>query len=284
MQFSLDPAAKKALSLRKDAVFRLLVLMMVLLGWLASMGAAGLAMFESVYSQWQLAQKNHVSVYLMPDSPPEDIGKLEEELLSLEGVRETKTLSQESVRQLVAPYIGERTALPLPKILDIRVDAGLNRLAFEQAVYNVFPQAEIEDARDMLGRVAEGVRFVQLGALAIAFVAFVVLAFLVSYTVRSGLQAQQQALNILQYVGATNGFIKKLVMQQVWGRAFVGGLLAAGLSVGCIFLLRWLQPAVDVYMTSQVWLAALLLPLLLVGVVMLAAYRGVSAGLRREGA
>ena len=284
MHLSLDPAAKKALSLRKDAVFRLLVLMMVLLGWLASMGAAGLAVFESVYSQWQLAQKNHVSVYLMPDSPPEDIRKLEEELHSLAGVKNIQALSQESVRQLVAPYIGKRTALPLPKILDVRVDDNLNRLAFEQEVYKIFPQAEIEDARDMLQRVSEGVRFVQLGALAIAVVAFVVLAFLVSYTVRSGLQAQQQALNILQYVGATNSFIKTLVMQQVWGRAFVGGLLAAGLSAVCLFALMWLQPGLEVYMNASVWVAALALPLLLVAVVMLAAYRGVSQGLRRVGA
>mgnify|MGYP006270466857 CR=1 FL=1 len=284
MNLSLDPAAKKALSLRKDAVFRLLVLMMVLLGWLASMGAAGLAMFESVYSQWQLAQKNHVSIYLMPDSPPEEIRQLEEELLALEGVSDITPLSQENVRQLVAPYIGDRTALPLPKILDVRVSLLLNRLAFEEEVYQTFPQAEIEDAREMLQRVSEGVRFVQVGAIAIALVAFVVLAFLVSFTVRSGLKAQQQALNIMQYIGATNQFVTTLVLQQVWGRAFVGGLMAAGLSVICLLTLQWLQPGVEAYMTPMVWGAALALPLLLVLVVMLAACRGVSKGLKETGA
>lgn len=284
MQISLDPAAKKALSLRKDAVFRLLVLMMVLLGWLASMGAAGLAMFESVYSQWQLAQKNHVSIYLMPDSAPEKITRLEESLLTLKGVKRITPLSQEKVRELVAPYIGDRTALPLPKILDVRVTDKVNRLAFEQEVSAIFPKAEIEDARAMLQRVSEGVRFVQIGALAIALVAFVVLAFLVSFTVRSGLKAQQQALNIMQYIGATNKFITSLVLQQVWGRAFVGGLLAAALSVACILLLQWLQPGVDAYITPTVWGAAMALPLLLVLVVMLAAYRGVSRGLKETGA
>lgn len=284
MAFHLDPAAKKALSLRKDAVFRLLVLMMVLLGWLASMGAAGLAMFESVYSQWQLAQKNHVSVYLMPDSPPEKINQLKERLTALEGVTKITPMNQESVRQLVAPYIGARTALPLPKILDVRVTDTLSRLAFEEAVYQTFPQAEIEDARAMLQRVSEGVRFVQAGALAIAVVAFVVLAFLVSYTVRSGLRAQQQALNIMQYIGATRGFVTRLVLQQVWGRAFVGGVLAAGLSVLCLLALLWLRPEVAVYINNTVWGAALGLPLLLVLVVMLAALRGVSRGLRQEGA
>lgn len=280
MMFSLDPAAKKALSLRKDAVFRLLVMMMVLLGWLASMGAAGFAMFESVYSQWQLAQKNHVSIYLMPDSPPEKMRQMEENLMALEGVVQIIPLSQEDVRALVAPYVGERTALPLPKILDVHVNATLNRLAFEEAVYKALPQAEIEDARAMLAQVSEGVRYIQVGASAIALVAFVVLAFLVSYTVSSGLKGQRQALNIMQYIGAKNSLVTRLVLQQVWGRAFVGSFLAAGLSALTLMALVWLQPNLDSYMTPQVWVSALVLPFLLMVVVMLAAYRGVTRGLK----
>mgnify|MGYP006429512679 CR=1 FL=1 len=284
MRFSLDPAAKKALSLRKDAVFRLLVLMMMLLGWLASMGAAGLVMFESVYSQWQLAQKNHVSIYLMPDSPPEDIRLMRENLMALEGVKGITPLNQEDVRALVAPYVGARTALPLPKILDAHVASSLSHVAFEEEVYQLFSEAEIEDGRAMLQRVSHWVRTIQGVATAIALVAFVVLAFLVAYTVQSGLKAQQQALNILQYIGARNRFVTRLVLQQVGGRALAGGALAAGLSAGCLGVLQQLQPAVGTFITPQVWQATLVLPLFLVGVVMLAAYVGVRRGLKATGA
>ena len=52
MKFRIDPSAQKALSLGKDAVFRLLVLMMILLGWLSAMGTSALFSLEEVYHQW----------------------------------------------------------------------------------------------------------------------------------------------------------------------------------------------------------------------------------------
>ena len=274
MFFSIDPAAKKALSLKKDAVFRLLVLMMILLGWLSSMAAAGFSLSGALYDAWHLNQKNHVSIYLMPDSKPQKIQTLEKALLAQKGVLAVETLNQKEVKELVAPYLGVQTSLPLPKILDVRVvQADLDLL--RTSVLETFPQAEVEDGRQMLARIADGVWLVQLGALLMAVIAFLILTLLVAFTVRSGLRAQQRALNVLQYIGATEKFLTQLVLQQVWYRAFFGGGLAVCIAMVTLALLKVLLPDVGAYFTLGVWGAAFLMPALLVLVVMAAAFTGV---------
>ena len=272
MKFRIDPSAQKALSLGKDAVFRLLVLMMILLGWLSAMGTSALLSLEEVYNQWQLSQKSHISVYLMPDTSPRQVQTLEEALIIIPGVKDMRVLSQSVVRDLVAPYLGYDTTLPMPKILDVQVDPRLDRDVFDARVKELFPLAEVDDARSMLQTVAESVRFVQAGAFIAATAVFTVLALLVALTVRSGLRAQQHALNILQYVGATNAFLKGLILRQVFVRAALGMFGAVLMSAATIAVLHVFYAPLVPYLTSKVWAAALGAPMLLMLVVMLAAY------------
>lgn len=282
MKFRIDPSAQKALSLGKDAVFRLLVLMMILLGWLSAMGTSALFSLEEVYHQWQLSQKSHISVYLMPDSTPQQIRTLEEALIIIPGVHDLQPLSQSVVRELIAPYLGYDTNLPMPKILDVEVDQSLNRDVFDVRVKELFPMAEVDDARAMLETVAESVRFVQAGAFLAAAAVFMVLASLVALTVRSGLRAQQHALNILQYVGATNAFLKGLILRQVFARAAIGMCGAIIMSAASLAVLNVFYAPLVPYVTSKVWMAAIGAPMLLMLVVMVAAYWSAGATLTAD--
>ena len=267
----MDPSARKALSLEKDVVFRLLVLMMIMLGWLAGMGAAGLLGLQQVYQQWQLTQKSHVSVYLMPDSPPQQIVVLREALQQLPGVGEIQLLDQDSTRSLVQPYLGENSPLPLPKILDVRVDSPFDRTVFDSRVKEIFPLAEVDDARGMLQAVSKGVRFVQSVAVGVGLVVFIVLALLVVLTVRAGLRAKRSAMAVLQYIGATDGFMTTLVTRQVLWRGVAGALGAALLGMLTLLLLQHFQAGLAPYMTVQVWCGTAAVPVLLLGVVYLSA-------------
>lgn len=278
-----DASAHKALSFEKDAVFRLLVVMMVLLGWLAGMGAASLLGLEKVYDNWQLMQKSHISVYLLPDSAPDDIQRLLESLQNVQGVHQAMALDQDSTLSLVRPYLGDNPSLPLPKIIDVTVGDELDRVSFDAILADIFPLAEVDDARDMLVTVSHGVRLVQLAALGISGVVFVVMALLVALTVRAGLRAKRQALAVLQYIGATDGFVVGLVGRQVLGRAVVGAAGAALISLISLFVLGQLWPELQLYFGWEVWIACAFMPALLTLVVQIAAHsaaRRVVSGVR----
>ena len=265
-------SARKALSLDKDAVCRLFVVMMVLLGWLAGMGAVAMTSLQNLYGAWQLAQKSTLSLYLLPDTPSPEVEALQRRLSDLPGVSGVSVLDQTATLALLKPYLGGDSALPLPKILDVTVSPQLDRARFDEEVKSRFPMAEIDDARDMLGTVSDGVRLAQAVALGLAAGLFLVLAALVALTVRAGLRAKQEALSILQYIGATDGFLTDLVCRQVLVRAGVGTAGALFLVVFSVMALRLGWPTTAPYLDSAwVWAAGVATPLALLAVAVLAA-------------
>lgn len=97
-------SARKSLSLKKDIVFRLMVIMTMLLGWLVSMGAGSLLGLENLYSNWQLEQRSRINVYLMAESTPADIQMMEDDLKRVQGVTDVERLSREKTLALLQPF------------------------------------------------------------------------------------------------------------------------------------------------------------------------------------
>ncbi|MFT7432546.1 MAG: cell division protein FtsX [Alphaproteobacteria bacterium] len=265
-------SAKKALSLRKDTVFRLLVVMTVLLGWLSAVGSGGLVGLENLYKNWQLEQSSQVSVYLLADAKDADIEKMSYDLEALQGVVAVIRLSTDDTKLLLQPYFEDESDFPLPVVLDVVVNESLRRNQFDAKIYKTFPTAEIDDARSLLTTVSKGVRFAQMSTLGFALVLFVIMALLVSLTVKAGLRGKQDSLAVLQYVGATDGFITRLVVRQVLLRSLMGWFIASFLACATLYGMGASYPQFAVYLSRDVYIGAILAPLVLVIVAVVAAW------------
>jgi cell division protein FtsX len=268
----LAKSAKKALCLQKDSVFRLLVVMTVLLGWLSAVGSGGLVGLENLYKKWQLEQNSQISVYLLADAPQDEIKKLSRELELVQGVIQVKNVNPEKTKALLSPYFEGESDFPLPVILDITVNETLKREAFDAKVAKTFPEAEIDDARSLLLTVSKGVRFAQASTFAFALILFLIMALLVSLTVKAGLRGQKEALAVLQYVGATDGFITKLVVRQVFIRSLVGWFLASLLACLTLYAMGESYPNFKEFINADVYTGALITPIVLVVVALIAAW------------
>ena len=268
---SLDISARKALSLQKDSFFRLMVVMMVLLGWIAGMGAAGIAGLQNLYGDWQLEQKSRVSIYLLPDADAEGIASLKRDISTMRGVQEVIELDQQAVKLLMKPYTRDDVLLPLPRILDLKVTDELGRTAFDKRVAESFPMAEVDDVRDMLRAVSTVVRFAQTATLALGAVVLLVLAVIVSLTVQAGLRGKKAALDVMQYVGATDDFLTILVSRQVLKQSLFGAAGAALLGVLSLAAVGFVWPALGHYLAPNVWLSTLLMPALLMAIAVVTA-------------
>lgn len=268
----LAKSAKKALCLRKDSVFKLLVVMTVLLGWLSAVGSGGLVGLENLYKKWQLEQSSQISVYLLADAEKEEINKLSRELEMVQGVISVGQVSTEKTKSLLSPYFEGEGDFPLPIILDVQVNDTLKRMTFDAKVAETFPQAEIDDARSLLLTVSKGVRFAQASTFGFALILFLVMALLVTLTVKAGLRGQKDALAVLQYVGATDGFITKLVVRQVFVRSMLGWFIASALACLTLYLMGEGYPNFKEFLNGDVYTGALLTPVILVVVAMVAAW------------
>lgn len=272
MFFSPSTAAAKALCLKKDVVFRLLVLMTALLGWMTGTGVATVVALDNLYDTWALHQKSHISIYLPSASDPQEVNRLMDRLKTEGGAREVERLDGPALQELLGAEVGDVTGLPLPVVLDVTVRDGVHDHALlEKVVTQKFPTAEVDDARDMLTSVAKAVRFAQAVGIVLALVLFAVMALLVALTVTAGLRHQRSTLDVLQYIGSTDIFLSRLVVGQVLARSLIGWVIAAVLATFSIVLVSILWPRLTDVMDLSVLLAAAGAPLVLPGVALFAA-------------
>ncbi len=255
--------AHKALSLKKDGVFRLMVIMLTLLGWMFAMGSSFVLGLDNLYDKWQLEQKSRVSIYLLPDTDFRKIEHLEKTLERQIGVVSVDMLGQKETFELLEPYLGEVKSVPLPKIIDVEIDHRLARDLFDRQVKEIFPNAEIDDAQELLDSVSLGVRFAQTAILAVAIAILIILVILTILTVRAGIRAQHYVLGIMQYMGAGDAFVARLVSTQVIAMAAMGYAGAVVLSSLSLFTIMQSFPMAAEYVDASLWVALGVAPLVL---------------------
>ncbi|MEC9291530.1 MAG: hypothetical protein VX730_03925 [Pseudomonadota bacterium] len=267
-----DASARKALSLNKDRVFRAFTILIVILGWVCGIGTAGLVTLENVYGAWQLKQRSQLTLYLSTDVTGKEIEEHLTVLNTYDGVDSSKVLTDEETRALLEPYFDNAQSFPVPKVVEFNVTQELNRLQFDGKVLELFPTAEIDDARSVLESVARAVRATQGVTLALSLVVFAVVAFVVSLVVRAGVRGQSKSLKMMQYMGASDSFLTRLILNQVFLRASLGWLFSTAIIVLTLLMTMIGLPELVTYMQPSVWIAAALVPVGLIVVALFMTY------------
>ena len=66
----MNPLVGKALALKREGIFGLLLVLTALLGWVVALGCGGALLLQEAYSRWSLERQQVVTVYLPADSEP----------------------------------------------------------------------------------------------------------------------------------------------------------------------------------------------------------------------
>jgi cell division protein FtsX len=171
------------------------------------------------------------------------------------------------LQALLTPYTGGADAasptLPLPQVVRMELTKGFDRNLFDPVVKARFPNAEVDDAQPVLAAVSHGVRLVEMVGLGLTLMMAVVMALLVTLTVRAGLRAHRGTLELLQHLGATQGLVMKLVSSQVLERALLGWALAGAGAVAVMLGGAFFWPVLSAYLGYDVWGALAFAPALL---------------------
>lgn len=263
---------RAALDLRADGIFNLLVVLTALLGAVLALSAGGGVLLQKIYGAWSLDRQQTIAIYLPADANNDAVEKLVGELRTQAGVGEVKRMQETELRNLLHPYGDVSAGLPLPVVLDVKMDNDASRGAVESAVKAAFGSAELDDARLLLSTVAQGVRWLQGMVVGTAAVMLVLMAVLIVLTVRTGLQARKNTLALLRQMGATDDWLARAVVAQVMGRCMLGWALASAVAVALLLAVAFSWPVVGTYLTWPVWGGLAAAPVLLVAVATLAAW------------
>jgi len=167
-----------------------------------------------------IEKQQGMQAFIEKDATAEEIKKLEQEIMKIEGVNTIKYVSKEDAlnqmkedmkdhdkfmdgvpeEYVPASYTVTLTDLSLNKEVQNQIkDIQINN---RKMIYDI---VAIDSTIETLSSIARGLR---IGILAILIALIIISIFIISNTIKLSVHARRKEISIMKYVGATNNFIR----------------------------------------------------------------------------
>ena len=179
-----------------------------------------------------------VLVYLEDGVPPARVRKIAEAVGKLPGVTGVKLIDGKEAYARLRHSLGDRGALLdgieeslLPASLELRLKdgiAGVVRLQPELERLRRAPGVEeVQAMGDWVDRLMAAARLLRLGGVVLGLLVGMACLYVVSSTIRLGVFARREEIEILKLVGATDGFVKGPFLVEGAIQGTIGAVLAS---------------------------------------------------------
>lgn len=156
-----------------------------------------------------------IHVYLEDDITKEKIDRIGDSIKELDGVETVIFQSKEHALELMKEQWGEEAYLlegleenPLPNSYIIQ----LKDIEYaDSIVSNLKGYSGIEEIKyykDIINKLMTIANFIKIGGLVLIAILMLISIFIISNTIKLTVAARKREINIMKYVGATNGFIR----------------------------------------------------------------------------
>ena len=204
-------------------------------------GVAGLFTLNVGSLMDYLGSQNETVVYLKEDLTEEGLAAVDSALRSISGLREVTYVSKEEALERMKESMGDSAYL-----FDVFEGSENPFLANYRVVLDdvsdlpeIQPQLEAIEGVESVGapmQLSQMFTSVHQGVSAVCVVLVAVLGFVsvvvISNTIRLTVFARRKEINIMKYVGATNGFIRLPFFVEGITVGFIAGLISTALVLG----------------------------------------------------
>lgn len=231
------------LALHRDPAGRLvpwIIGIMVFLATLAGAGALGLQHASGAWKQL-LIDSMTVQIADGPDADAKVTSALRL-LTTTHGIASARQIPTPDVIKLLEPWIGNRASsstLPLPRLIDVRIAPGadLDKRALARKLADIIPGVQVDDHRQWLDRLAQIIAGLQFLAVALILIVTSAMIAIVIFSVRAGLLAHREVIEVLHLVGAEDPYIARQFQIYASRLAFAGAWPGFIMAAGIAFLL-----------------------------------------------
>jgi len=222
---------------------RSLTLVIAIMCFLACLTAGAVYMINQSADAWLRDVASEVTVQILPREDrdmEQTLAEVATFLARQPGVETTRTLSTQTSVDLLEPWLGQSDALqslPLPRLIAVQLkrDAPPDFGALSKELAGKFQGASLDDHRQWQQQIKTVTRSLALGGIAILLlVAAATTAIIVSAT-RSAMASNREIVEVLHFVGATDGFIAREFEKHFLNLGVRAGLLGAGSAMMVFF-------------------------------------------------
>ena len=179
-----------------------------------------------------------ISVYLVNTATDEEIERVGEEILQIDGVRDAKYISKEEALEKMRDRLGDSMVEGYIErnIFPASYEVTLTNLELNEEVQqNILKIENVDEIRssnlviDQIIRLAKGIKVVTWVILVLLII---ISTAIISNTIKLTVHARRKEISIMKYVGATNSFIRWPFLVE----GIIIGVVAGAISVGIIGL------------------------------------------------
>lgn len=188
-----------------------------------------------------LGSQNEMVAMLDRSLTEQDYLSIGESILAIEGVEKAEYVSKEQALQEMSGQMGEYAELfselqgdenPLYAQYNIRVTDPAQTGAIMQSVSAIAGVEMVHSPESLIRTFLNVQRWVQAISWGLVIVLGVVSAVVISNTIRLTVFARRREINIMKFVGATNGFIRMPFFVEGMTVGLIAGLVASGIVIG----------------------------------------------------
>lgn len=194
-----------------------LTMVIAIMCFLACLTAGAVYMINQSADAWLRDVASEVTVQILPKEGIDTEKTLQDVAVFLtrqSGIESTRTLSIQSSKDLLEPWLGKSDALdalPVPRLIAVQLDRASppNFESLSAELSRRFEGVTLDDHRQWQRQIKTVTRSLALGGIGILIlVALATTAIIVSAT-RSALASNREIVEVLHFVGATDGFIAR---------------------------------------------------------------------------
>jgi cell division transport system permease protein len=233
------PPAATPIVPKSSIAGRSLAAVVAIMTFLASLTAGVVTLVVGAANDWRSDVGREVTIQVRPVGGRDidaDVRKAVEIVRTASGVAEVRAFTKQESAQLVEPWLGAGLALdelPIPRLIVVKLFSGAvpDFAAVRQALANEVPAASLDDHRRWIDRMRNMAGSAVVGGLAVLGLVLVATVLSVTFATRGAMAANRPIIEVLHYVGATDGFIGRQFQRHFLMLGLKGGALGGGAAI-----------------------------------------------------
>ncbi len=183
-----------------------------------------------------LESQVEISVYLQDSAAKAQIGRIEEQIASMQGIAEVRFVDRDTALARFKERLGEQQFLldalgdknPLPNGFEVRAHRPDMVKTAAAAISRIEGVETVKYGQDVVEHLFDITRLIRIFGLALMVLLAGATLFIISNTIRLTVIARRKEIAIMKYVGATDWFIRWPFLLEGIVLGCFGGLVAAG--------------------------------------------------------
>jgi cell division transport system permease protein len=218
---------------------RSLTVVVAIMTFLASLTTGVAMLVVSAASDWQSEVGREVTIQVRPApgrNIDADVRAASEIARAAPGIAEVRAFTKEESARLVEPWLGAGLALddlPIPRLIVVKLASGVRPdfTSLRQALATRVPTSTLDDHRRWIDRMRTMAGTAVIGCIAVLGLVLAVTVLSVTFATRGTMATNRPIVEVLHYVGATDGFVAGQFQRHFLLLGFRGGALGGGAAI-----------------------------------------------------